>query len=427
MNAGTRARGRRRRGAGQRRWLWRALGLVGLGLLALLVLVGGLWFWSRRAGPLGEPFEVEIERALDADALCAELVRLELIRDPRLFTLYVRLFRVAPDVQAGTHLLRKGLSPAALIGRLTRSFWRPKVKVTIPEGFNQFQIAQRLLERDIAPRTQFLRASVDPSLLAELGIPGRSAEGYLFPATYDLPVDSDSAVLVRLLGRETLRRFHAVADRHPEEIRARQATDGWGMHELITLASIVEKEAGGRDEDGKIASVFYNRLHDPTFRPKQMLQSDPTAAYGCLVLGDRVETCRGYTGSVTPAMLRDVSNDYNTYKHPGLPPGPICNPSQAALEAVVAPAETPFFFFVAGPGKRHVFSRTFSEHERAIGVGAAAAAASAIVPGTSGVDSKRAESRETGSREAESKGIGARGTGPQEAEGGLEITPGSTR
>lgn len=375
MNPGTRSRGRKRRGAGQTGWVWRTLGLLGLGLLALSVIGGGFWFWSRRAGPLGDPFEVEIERGLDVDGLCAELTRLELLRDPRLFALYVRLFRVAPDVQPGMHLLRKGLSPAALLGRLTRSFWRAKVKLTIPEGFNQFQIAQRLLERDIAPRSAFLQTSVDSSLLAELGIPGRSAEGYLFPATYDVPVDSDSASLIRLLGRETFRRFNAVADRHPGELQARQASDGWGMHELITLASIVEKEAGGREEDGKIASVFYNRLHDASFRPKQMLQSDPTAAYGCLLFGDRIETCRGYGGSVTPAMLRDASNDYNTYKHPGLPPGPICNPSQAAMEAVIAPAETQFFFFVAGPGKRHVFSRTFSEHERAIGAGMGAGGA----------------------------------------------------
>jgi UPF0755 protein len=388
MNPGTRSRGRKRRGAGQRGWLWRTLGLLGLGLLALLVSVGGLWFWSRRGGPLGDPFEVEIERGLDADRLCAELVRLDLLRDPRLFAFYVRLFRVAPDVQSGTHLLRKGLSPAALLGRLTRSFWRPKVKLTIPEGFNQFQIAQRLLERDIASRSAFLKASIDPGLLAELGIPGKSAEGYLFPATYDLPVDSDSASLIRVLGRETFRRFDAVAERHPGELQARKSGDGWGMHELITLASIVEKEAGGRDEDGKIASVFYNRLHDVSFRPKQMLQSDPTAAYGCLLFGDRIETCRGYGGSVTPAMLRDASNDYNTYRHPGLPPGPICNPSQAAIEAVIAPAETQFFFFVAGPGKRHVFSRTFSEHERAIGAGVGGAGTSAAGTSPNALDSK---------------------------------------
>jgi UPF0755 protein len=393
MNATTRSRGRRRRRAGEQRWLRRTLGLLGLGLLAFLVAFGGFWFWSRRGGALGAPFEVEIDRGLDVDGLCAELVRLELLRDPRLFALYLRVFRVAPDVRAGTHLMRKGLSPSALLARLTRGSGRPKVKLTIPEGFNQFQIAQRLFERDVAPGRTFLGASADANVLAELGIPGKSAEGYLFPATYDLPVDSDPTALIRQLGRETFRRFHAVADRYPEELQMRQSVDGWGMHELLTLASIVEKEAGGRDEDGKIASVFYNRLHDASFRPKQMLQSDPTAGYGCLVFGEHIETCRGYTGVVTPAMLRDASNEYNTYKHPGLPPGPICNPSQAAVEAVVAPEETQFFFFVAAPGKRHVFSRTFSEHERAIGAGAAAASVSATGAGTVELDVKAADAK----------------------------------
>jgi UPF0755 protein len=98
-----------------------------------------------------------------------------------------------------------------------------------------------------------------------------------------------------------------------------------------------------------------------------MLQSDPTAGYGCLLARERIESCSEYTGLVTPAMLRDAANDYNTYKHPGLPPGPIANPSESALEAVIDPPQTPYFFFVAGPGKRHVFSRTFGEHERAIG------------------------------------------------------------
>jgi UPF0755 protein len=141
------------------------------------------------------------------------------------------------------------------------------------------------------------------------------------------------------------------------------------MHELLTLASVVEKEAADSREHGTIASVFYNRLNDPSFRPRQMLQSDPTAGYGCLLTGERLPSCRDYTGSVTAAMLRDSANAYNTYKHPGLPPGPIANPSQSAVEAVVNPPETPYFFFVAGQAKRHVFSRTLSEHERAITTG----------------------------------------------------------
>ncbi|HVZ36031.1 MAG TPA: endolytic transglycosylase MltG [Polyangiaceae bacterium] len=335
--------------------------------MGIAVAAGSFWVWTRRGATLGAPFEIELPAGLSAEALSAELVRLGLVRDPRLFTFYVRLTRAAADEKPGSHLVRQGLSPAALLARVTRSRSRPKVKLTIPEGFNQFQVAQRLFEREIASKTAFLHASTDPRLLGELGIGATSAEGYLFPATYDIFVDGDAAGVIRILARETFRRFQMVADRHPDALRALHDKDGWGMHEVVTLASIVQKEAGTSDEEGSIASVFYNRLQDASFRPRQMLQSDPTAGYGCLLFGDRLESCRGYTGSVTPAMLRDASNEYNTYKHPGLPPGPIANPSQSALEAVLAPPNTPYFFFVAGPGKRHVFSRTFAEHERAIG------------------------------------------------------------
>jgi UPF0755 protein len=157
-----------------------------------------------------------------------------------------------------------------------------------------------------------------------------------------------------------------VSERHAAQLARRPGAAGFGKHELLTLASIVEKEAASPKEHGRIASVFYNRLEDPRFLPRRMLQSDPTAGYGCLLAGERLASCRGYTGTVTASMLRDPDNEYNTYKHPGLPPGPIANPSQSAIEAVLDPPDTPYFFFVAGPAKRHVFSRTLAEHEQAI-------------------------------------------------------------
>src|SRR5690606_33283635 len=132
---------------------------------------------------------------------------------------------------------------------------------------------------------------------------------------------------------------------------------------LVKLASIVEKEAANRDEYGLIASVFLNRLSDPKFRPAKMLQSDPTAAYGCKVTPS-LESCRGYSGRVTSSMLRDASNPYNTYRYPGLPPTAIGNPSTAALAAVLTAPATPYFFFVSPNGGRHQFSETLEEHER---------------------------------------------------------------
>jgi len=148
------------------------------------------------------------------------------------------------------------------------------------------------------------------------------------------------------------------------EFAARQAEQGLSAHDVVVLASIIEKEAAKADEKPLIASVFLNRLVDPTFRPLHMLQSDPTASYGCLVQQPMPDSCT--PGRPTPAMLRDATNPYNTYRHPGLPPGPISSPGEAAIRAVLKPAATDYLYFVAQGGGRHRFSRTFSEHRGAI-------------------------------------------------------------
>lgn len=366
-------RARSRRGTRARKWgspsrgrRWGAL--VVLTLLVALVGAGGVWSWSHLEGARGEPVRFEVNANAPLEELCAQLEEAGLIDDARLFRWYLVLTRRAPKLRAGGHLLRQGLSPAALAARLSRSGARPVVKFTIVEGHHRFMIAERLQALEITGRDAFLAASVNPEKLAPLGITAPSAEGYLFPATYDLYVDSDETLVLRTFALETARRYELLAQRYPRELAARRSEAGWGMHELLTLASIVEKEAADDKEHGRIASVFYNRLKDPSFLPRRMLQSDPTAGYGCL-LARELPSCGGYTGRVTPAMLRDPSNPYNTYKHPGLPPGPIGNPSQSALAAVINPPHTPYFFFVAGQSKRHVFSRTLSEHERAIATG----------------------------------------------------------
>ena len=141
------------------------------------------------------------------------------------------------------------------------------------------------------------------------------------------------------------------------------ASRGWGESEILTLASIVEKEAQVDEERPIIASVFFNRLDDESFRPRRMLQSDPTAGYGCLVLGETIPSCRDYQQRIVPAILRDASNPYNTYRHPGLPPGPIANPSEASVLAVLTPAKTNYLFFVATGNGRHRFSSSYEEHE----------------------------------------------------------------
>jgi len=142
-------------------------------------------------------------------------------------------------------------------------------------------------------------------------------------------------------------------------------TLGFDDHNIVVLASIVEKETGRPEERPRIAQVFINRLLMPTFRPK-LLQTDPTIIYGCTIATTRSAACQKWDGRIHRIHLDDRDNVYNTYTHEGLPPGPISNPGRAALEAVFAPDHTPFLYFVAKNDGTHQFSRTVAEHNAAV-------------------------------------------------------------
>jgi UPF0755 protein len=284
--------------------------------------------------------------------------------------LYLRLFCRSVRLEPGPHLLRDASSPRDLVARLARLRTRPAVRVTVPEGWNSRQIASRLEQVGICPEASFLQATSSAPLLDELRIAGPSAEGYLFPATYELRVDSSAEQVVRTLAAHAHAKFGAVVRRHADAARRLAAEFGWGTQQIVTLASIIEKETAQPDERRLMAGVFFNRLRDAGFRPARMLQSDPTAAYGCIVAPESAPSCQRYAGRITATMLRDPSNAYNTYLHPGLPPGPIANPGEPALEAVLDPAQTDALFFVAQGGQgRHRFSRTLEQHNQAVRAG----------------------------------------------------------
>jgi UPF0755 protein len=342
--------------------LWLGLGLVGFVLCGALF---GFVSWARGRGPgSGQRVVLDVPASMTPSDLAEALVRHRVLRRAFPFSLYFRLF--TRGISPGRHILRDDLGPRALAQRLSRSPSRATRKVTIPEGWNFRQVSGRLGELEVCDPVSFEAAVFDPTLRAELGILGPSVEGYLFPATYELSVDTEPAVLIRQLVGETRKRLARLAAEHPGAIADLAQKDGFGEHEIVTLASIVERESGNAAEDAVIASVFFNRLRDPDFRPARALQSDPTAAYGCLVAPDGAPSCAAYRGQVLPAMLRDAQNAYNTYRHPGLPPGPISNPGESALRAVLAPDKSDYLYFVAAGGGRHHFSRTFEEHRQAV-------------------------------------------------------------
>ncbi len=316
------------------------------------------------AGPgSGKDVELTFERDEAASSIVDKLDHAGLLRSPRTFRLYARL--VGLRATAGVHLLTDDASPEEIVRRLERDGHAAHAKVTIPEGWTRFDIAKRLQTLHVAWSQAFLDATANTDLLREIGIDADSAEGFLFPATYELPLDSDAKDVVRRLVSEFDRRFLQLEQNHRLGRAQLEGSLHWGRREIVTMASMVEKEAAVDDERPIIASVFLNRLRDPAFKRK-VLQCDPTSAYGCLVLRDRVPACIGFAGKPTHATNFDPANTYSTYVHEGLPPGPIGNPGTKSLQAVLAPASTKYLYFVVRGDRRHAFSETLDEHNTAV-------------------------------------------------------------
>jgi UPF0755 protein len=352
--------------------IWGAGALAGtIGLAVLALLLG----YGRSRGTGARVVEIDWPAGLSSDEAAALLADEGLCESRETMAIFLRATGGTDDFVAGPHLLFDGATPWELRRMLARSALRPSARVTIPEGFNRFDIAARLEKLHVASRRGFLAASVDPALLTELAIgtpaaPAESAEGYLFPATYDLGLDSDPREIVRRLVAEADKRWAALSARHAESAERLHASLGWGRREIVTIASLIEKEAAVDEDRPLIASVFVNRLADPSFRPKR-LQSDPSSAYGCVAYPDEAPSCASYAGKPTPAINRDPKNRYSTYAREGLPPGPIANPGVKSLEAALEPATTRYLYFVAAGGGRHAFSETLDAHNDAVHKGKA--------------------------------------------------------
>ncbi len=321
----------------------------------------------------GGAIEIDWPAGLDSNTAAARLVELGLAESPGTLSLFFTATGGTGDFVAGPHLIPYGASPWDLRRMLARSFFRPGVKCTIPEGYSRFDIAARLEKLHIAGKRGFLAASADPALLTEAGVDPvagaapDSAEGYLFPATYELGLDSDPREIVKRLVLEANKRWDMALAPRKDGLASLKAQLGWGRREVLTVASIIEKEAAVDEDRPLIASVFLNRLIDPEFKPKR-LQSDPTSSYGCVAFPTEAPSCADFAGKPTPAINRDPANRYSTYTRNGLPPGPISNPGMKSIEAVLAPATTKFYYFyaTANGGGRHTFSQDYGTHNDVI-------------------------------------------------------------
>jgi UPF0755 protein len=296
---------------------------------------------DRPAGE-GRDLIVMVSPGRDLAGIAAELSREGVIRSPLKFRVYARIKGLDRRIKAGEYLLSPGASPEKILKRLVEGHIHLR-RLTIPEGLNLRQIAALVERSGLVSGEAFLAAAADPALIAEKKIPVQNIEGYVLPETYYFPKGASARELVRGM----IRQFDAA---FPPEWRKRAAELGLTLHQVVTLASIIEKETGAAFERTLISSVFHNRL-----RLGMRLQSDPTVIYGV----------PDFEGSITRKHLRH-ENPYNTYRVSGLPPGPIASPGLKAIEAALYPEETPYLYFVSRNDGTHVFSTSLEAHNQAV-------------------------------------------------------------
>jgi UPF0755 protein len=315
--------------------------LVVLGALVAGALFLGFSSLRQPALALSEEKIVEIPRGASTLRIGEILEEAGLLRSPLQTALY-RVLNPKAKFQAGEYSFRKETSAAAVLAKIARGevYFRD---LTIPEGSNIFDIARIVGEQKILDAEEFLRAAKDPATIRDLAPGAQSLEGYLFPSTYRLP---RKLTAEGLCGRLT-KQFREAANN--------LKLDAGRLHELVTLASLVEKESAVPEERPKIAGLFTNRL-----KLGMKLECDPTTIYAALLQ-------EKYRGTIYRSDL-DSKHPYNTYQHVGLPPGPIANPGLEALRAAAHPEATDAIFFVAEPNGtgRHVFSKSLAAHNEAV-------------------------------------------------------------
>jgi UPF0755 protein len=316
--------------------MWRSL-------LVLLLAAGVLTGCGGGDGAPDGPVRVTIPAGSGLGAVSDTLAAREIIQWPYAFRMYTRLRGADRAIKPGVYELTPGSAWSSILDKLVRGDV-VTLRFTIPEGWTVRQIGPRIAAALDLPPDSVLQVLQDPERAERFQVPGPTLEGYLYPATYEVPVGSSlERVLQMVTGR--YRRVWT------PEWRARADSLGLSEREVVTLASIVEAEARVWTERDTIAAVYRNRLNRG-----MRLQADPTVQYA---LGERQTR-------LLFSHIDDVADHpYNTYRHDGLPPGPIGSPSAAAIHAALYPADVEYLFFIARPDGTHIFTRSFAEHTAA--------------------------------------------------------------
>lgn len=337
--------------------------VIGIGLLVGLLAAYAVLFWDNPDGsgapsiPVSEDARIVVPKGTTVEMLVDTLETHKVIRSKMTFKLAASILNLKRKLNVGAYRIAYGLSNAEIIKRLTGSEYALMMQATFPEGITMLRASRIAANKLSLDSTLFRKLVRDTAFLREMGIPkeAKTAEGYLFPDTYQFFITADPKTLIRTM----VDRWNDIV---PDSIKKLIKAKGMTVHEFMTLASIVEAEARVASERDTIAGVYYNRL-----RIGMKLDADPTVQYG-----------HGLERPITGTDVRR-DNPYNTYLRKGLPPGPINNPGEAAILATLNPAKHNFIYFVArrdGSGG-HYFSRTIADQTRMIGVSKKNAAARA--------------------------------------------------
>lgn len=320
--------------------------LITLGVFAVLLAIGAGWFFWRALQSPYKGYEdpsvqVEVRKGRRTAAILRQLQNAGVLRDEYVPLIYMKLLRNRDSLKAGVYQFDKPLSPVEVVDKLVRGDVIQKT-VTVREGLDRFAIGKLFAAEGLGTEAEWKRITGDSETIRDIAPEADSLEGYLFPDTYKFSPGTTARTIVTSMVQNFRRSFSG---------EMAYITTGLNVHETVTLASIVETEARLPQERPLVASVYLNRIHK-----RMLLGADPTVIYALKLAGT-------WTGNIRKPDLQ-IASPYNTYRVPGLPPGPIANPGLASLRAASAPATTPYYYFVARNDGSHAFSATVAEHNR---------------------------------------------------------------
>ena len=317
--------------------------LIFICLCGLAVFILDLRHYAEKpASATPEEVVITIPAGQSLKATTETLFKSEIITNPFKFNMVARLKGYDKQLKAGEYALAATMPPIKILEKLVKGEVK-LYKLTVPEGLNIHQIAELVAQSGFAEQAVFIENATDAAFAREHDLTADTFEGYLYPETYYFPKKVSPKTIISSM----VRRFRLVFKPEWEE-RGKQL--GFSIHQVVTLASIIEKETGASFERPLISSVFHNRL-----KKKMRLESDPTVIYGL----------KNFDGNLNRKHLETLT-PYNTYKIKALPPGPIANPGSASLEAALYPADTKYIYFVSKKDNTHQFSTNLIDHNQAV-------------------------------------------------------------